>query len=214
MVIGLRKEQAPKSLSGFEGINKYWDQRHNSFVAKILPGEFYVSRSQELIATTLGSCVSACIWDPGCRIGGMNHFMLPLTEQAKENVVWGNVASDATRYGNYAMEHLINELLANGGQRGNLQAKLFGGGKVLKQRNDVGAKNVDFVLEYLELEKIPIVSSDLGDEYPRKVMFDPISGRAIMKKIRDTYNNTIRAREESYKNTLIREPAEGEIELF
>jgi len=214
VVIGLRKEQAPKSLPGFEGINKYWDQRHNSFVAKILPGEFYVGRTQEWIATTLGSCVSACIWDPGYRIGGMNHFMLPLTEQAKDKVVWGNVASDATRYGNYAMEHLINELLANGGQRGNLQAKLFGGGKVLAQRNDIGAKNVDFVLEYLELEKIPIVASDLGDDYPRKVMFDPISGRAIMKKIRHIHNNTIQAREERYKNQLIREPTEGDIELF
>jgi len=214
LVISLRKDSAPKSLPGFEGVNKYWDQRHNSFVAKILPGEFYVSRTQELIATTLGSCVSACIWDPAYRIGGMNHFMLPLTEQAKEHVVWGNVASDATRYGNYAMEHLINELLSNGGQRENLQAKIFGGGKVLKQSNDVGAKNVSFVLEYLDLEKIPIISSDLGDEYPRKLMFDPISGRAIMKKIRGIHNNTIQAREESYKNTLIREPTEGEIELF
>ena len=214
MVIGLRKEQAPKSLPGFKDINKYWDQRHDSFVAKILPGEFYVSRNQEMIATTLGSCVSACIWDIECRIGGMNHFMLPLTERAPDQVVWGNATSDATRYGNYAMEHLINHPLANGAKRQNLQAKVFGGGKVLRQLNDVGAKNIDFVLEYLELEKIPIIASDLGDDCPRKVMFDPISGRATMKKIRDIHNNTIQVREETYKNTLIQQPAEGEIELF
>lgn len=214
MAISLRKDEAPVSLNGFEGINRYWDSRHNSFVAKILPGEFYVSRNQEMIATTLGSCVSACIWDPMGKIGGMNHFMLPLTDQAKEDITWGNVASDATRYGNYAMEHLINELLTHGGTRKNLKAKVFGGGKVLKQKNDVGAKNVAFVLEYLELEQIPIISQDLGDKYPRKIMFDPISGRAIMKRILDIHNNTIQVREESYKRTLIQEPAEGEIELF
>ncbi len=209
-----RSEEAPNCLHGFEKISRYWDRRHNCFVAKILPGEFYVSRQPEMIATTLGSCVSACIWDAPAGIGGMNHFMLPLTNQAKDDVVWGNVASDATRYGNYAMEHLINELLTNGGSRRNLQAKLFGGGKVLKQRNDVGAKNVAFVLDYLELEKIPVISHDLGKDYPRKVMFDPISGNAKMKKIFKIHNDTILAREDDYKHSLVTKKTEGDIELF
>jgi chemotaxis protein CheD len=214
MIARHRSDEAPQCLRGFEKISRYWDRRHNCFVAKILPGEFYVSRQAEMIATTLGSCVSACIWDSQAGIGGMNHFMLPNTEQAKDEVVWGNVASDATRYGNYAMEHLINELLTNGGLRRNLQAKIFGGGKVLKQRNDVGAKNVAFVIEYLELEKIPVVSRDLGDDYPRKVLFDPITGRAMMKKILNLHNDTIVARENIYKTSLAKKPTEGDIELF
>ena len=214
MVARHRSDEAPQCLHGFEKISRYWDRRHDCFVAKILPGEFYVSREPEMIATTLGSCVSACIWDSKAGIGGMNHFMLPLTTQAKDDVVWGNVASDATRYGNYAMEHLINELLTHGGLRRNLQAKIFGGGKVLKQRNDVGAKNVAFVIEYLELENIPIISRDLGDDYPRKVLFDPITGRAMMKKIINIHNDTIFAREDVYKNTLATKKTEGDIELF
>lgn len=214
MVSSLRRDEAPPCLPGFEAINRYWDRRHDAFVAKILPGEFYVSRQQEYIATTLGSCVSACIWDERGRIGGMNHFMLPLTEQAIDEVTWGNVPSDATRYGNYAMEHLINEVLKHGGQRRNLRAKVFGGGKVLKQNSNVGDRNVEFVLQYLELEKIPILAHDLGDDYPRKIMFDPCSGRARMKKLLSIHNDTILVRENVYKKALDKKPVEGDIELF
>jgi chemotaxis protein CheD len=204
----------PKSLPGFEQVNRYWDRRQQKFVAKILPGEVYVSCMDELIATTLGSCVSACIWDEQVGIGGMNHFMLPLTEQAQDEVIWGNLPSDATRYGNYAMEYLINELLKNGGSRHNLQAKVFGGGKVLKHQNDVGAKNVSFVLQYLDLEKIPIVARDLGDMHPRKLIFDPLTGRVLLKKLRNTHNDTILIREDFYKKELVKKPVEGDIELF
>ena len=214
-MIGKQDQSAmPPCLPGFERVNRYWDRRHDSFVAKILPGEFYVTRQQEYIATTLGSCVSACVWDDRSGVGGMNHFMLPLTEQAAHLVTWGNLPSDATRYGNYAMEHLVNELLKNGAQRKNLRAKVFGGGHVLKQCSDVGDRNVDFVLEYLDMEKIPILAHDLRDFYPRKVMFDPRTGRAMMKKITNMHNDTILLREADYRNTLVHKPVEGDIELF
>lgn len=208
------QQQMPACLPGFERINRYWDRRHNAFVAKILPGEFYVSRQPEFIATTLGSCISACIWDEKFGIGGMNHFMLPLTAQAAHQVTWGNLPSDATRYGNYAMEHLINELLKNGANRKLLKAKVFGGGAVLKQGGDVGDRNADFVLDYLHFEKIPIMAQDLRENYPRKVMFDPLTGRAMMKRIRSIHNNTILNREENYRDTLVHKPVEGDIELF
>ena len=151
-------------LPGFEHINRYWDRRHKLYVAKILPGEFYVTSDSEKIATVLGSCVSACIWDAQIGIGGMNHFMLPNTDKDHDKVVWGNVASDATRFGNYAMEHLINELLKNGAKRHRLEAKVFGGAKVLRQMNDVGGKNADFVVEYLKDENIPLLSQDLKEK--------------------------------------------------
>ncbi|WP_317931040.1 chemoreceptor glutamine deamidase CheD [Halioxenophilus sp. WMMB6] len=205
---------AEATLSGFEHVNRYWDRAASVVVAKILPGEFYVTRNPEVIATTLGSCVSACLWDEVNGIGGMNHFMLPLTDVEASKVTWGNIVSDATRYGNYAMEHLINEMLKNGAARRNLRAKVFGGGKVLNQRNDVGRKNADFVLLYLHQEQIELVAQDLGDVYPRKVLFDPLTGKARVKKIRSMHNDTIINRERDYQQSIGTKPVEGDIELF
>jgi chemotaxis protein CheD len=124
-----------RCLPEFSSVNHYWDRSRQVVVAKILPGEFYMTRDNVAIATTLGSCISACIWDEKENIGGMNHFMLPLTDKKAHEVNWGKrgIASDATRYGNFAMEHLINTILKNGGRRENLLAKVFGGGKVLAQ---------------------------------------------------------------------------------
>jgi chemotaxis protein CheD len=205
-----------KTLRGFEHINRYFDKTRQKNVAKILPGELYVTEQEENIATTLGSCVSACIWDSRNHIGGMNHFMLPITDKDINNISWGNrnLPSDATRYGNYAMEHLINEILKNGGSRSFLQAKVFGGGRVLNQMTDVGKKNAAFVLEYLNTENIPLISQDLGDIYPRKVLFDPMTGKVLMKKLTATHNETISRREQTYRSDLVKKPVEGDIELF
>ena len=213
-VVPFERPDPSPSISGFEHVNRYWDRRQNIYVAKILPGEFYVTQHSELIATTLGSCVSACIWDDRRGIGGMNHFMLPLTEQESHEVTWGNEQSDATRYGNYAMEHLINEILKHGGLRKNLRAKVFGGGHVIRQMSDVGERNCQFVLEYIDTENIPLLAHDLGDEYPRKILFDPMSGRARMKKLRNMHNDTIVVREKDYQKDIIHKPVEGDIELF
>lgn len=203
-------------IEGFEHINRFWDNHHESFVAKILPGEFYITRTNEAIATTLGSCVSACLWDEDVGIGGMNHFMLPLTEKEIHEINWGqrNNASDATRYGNYAMEHLINEILKNGGRRKYLRAKVFGGGKVMRAENDVGQKNVEFVLEYLDMESIPLLSHDLGNTCPRKVFFIPQTGQIFMKRLASMHNDTIITRESSYRDSIVHQPVEGDIELF
>jgi len=182
----------------------------------LLPGEFYVTSQQEAIATTLGSCVSACIWDEKTGIGGMNHFMLPLTEKDKHEIKWGQKSdiSDANRYGNYAMENLINEILKCGGNRKNLKAKAFGGGKIMQKANQIGAKNAEFILDYLDMEKIPLLSHDLGNTYPRKVLFIPKTGKAFMKAISDLHNNTLMNRENNYSNIIMKSPIEGDIELF
>lgn len=208
------KPEPKRCIMGFEHINRYWDRLKQKYVAKILPGEFYVTRCDELIATTLGSCVSACIWDEIAGVGGMNHFMLPLTERQSHEVTWGNAQSDATRYGNYAMEHMINDILANGGLRKNLRAKVFGGGKVMRQLSDVGQKNCEFVLSYLSIERVPLLAQDLGSNYPRKVLFDPIKGNARMKKLRSMHNDTILVREKDYQKDIVKKPIEGDIELF
>ncbi len=208
------KPELKPCLKDFEHINRYWDRHQKYYVAKILPGEFYVTKNDEYIATTLGSCVSACIWDEKAGIGGMNHFMLPLTDADSDKVLWGNVASDATRYGNYAMEHLINELLKNGARREYLKSKVFGGAKVLQQGVDIGGKNSDFVIEYLSMENVPILAEDLRDNYPRKLIFNPIEGKVLMKRLHLLNNNTINTREDRYREKLTQEKVEGEVDLF
>ena len=210
------RQSLKQCLPEFSHINHYWDKQRNNVIAKILPGEFYMTTSEISIATTLGSCISACIWDHRTGIGGMNHFMLPLTVKEAHEVDWGKrgLASDATRYGNFAMEHLINAILKNGGRRRNLRAKAFGGGKVLNQMSDVGKQNIDFVLNYLEDENIAIEGSDLGANYPRKIMFEPFTGKAFVKRLDNLHNDTIVKREIDYSTSIDNTAVEGDIELF
>jgi chemotaxis protein CheD len=176
-----------------------------------LPGEYYVTVHDELITTVLGSCVSACIRDPAMRIGGMNHFMLP-----SRGLDSGNMASEATRYGNFAMEKLINDILKNGGRREYLEIKLFGGGNVLKNMGttDIGGRNISFVRDYLTTEGFKVVAEDLGDIFPRKVVYDPISGKVQVKKLRSLHNDTITQRELGYRQEIEQQPVAGDIELF
>ena len=200
-------------LPGFEKINRYWDKSLQVIAAKILPGEFYVTTQNELIVTVLGSCVSACVRDPVFGIGGMNHFMLPL--QARDCGSWEKKGLGlATRYGNYAMEHLVNEILKNGGMRKNLEVKVFGGGKILAQMTDIGEKNIQFVLEYIRTEGLKLLNQDLGDIFPRKVQYHPKSGKVRVKKLRSLHNDTITAREREYMRSISTTKQEGEIDLF
>ncbi|HEA26356.1 MAG TPA: chemoreceptor glutamine deamidase CheD [Ectothiorhodospiraceae bacterium] len=206
-------ETVPKAFNGFEKINRYWDHTNEIFAAKILPGEFYVSGENEMITTVLGSCVSACIRDRVFRIGGMNHFMLPIDADGTGR--WtGDKTDRSTRYGNYAMEHLINEILTNGGMRKNLEIKVFGGGRVLAQATDIGKKNIDFVLEFIQTEGLELLGKNIGDIYPRKVNYFPSTGKVRMKKLRNMHNDTIIQREESYLHSLEKEKVESSIELF
>jgi chemotaxis protein CheD len=199
------------SVAGFGHINRYWDRERELIAAKILPGEYYVTRENELVTTVLGSCVSACIRDKELGLGGMNHFMLPQTSSGKGS---DEIVGIATRYGNYAMEHLINTILSNGGKRKNLEVKVFGGGKIIPTLTDVGIKNITFVLSYLEQEGLKVLSQDLGDIYPRKVVYFPKTGKVSMKKLQDLHNDTIVQRERQYINTLKTAPVQGEVELF
>jgi len=203
-------KQLPPALEGFSHVKRYWDKSHGCVAAKILPGEYYVTKNNECVTTVLGSCVSACIRDTRLGIGGMNHFMLPIKKDTDMN----SIISDAARYGNFAMEHLINDIIHNGGQRKNLEFKLFGGGKIMKAMMDVGKKNIDFVLEYLKEEGYRSVAEDLGGDYPRKVVYFPKTGKVRMKKLKSMHNDTIVSREKTYMDHLKVEPVQGDIELF
>ncbi len=162
----------------------FYDAHFQAEAVKVLPGEYFVFNEDVLIMTTLGSCIATCLWDRQAKIGGMNHFMLP------DN---GGGASDSGRYGSYAMELLINEMLKMGASRMTLEAKVFGGGAVISGMNsiNVGERNTAFVMEYLKTERIPVVSKDVLEIYPRKVCFFPHSGKAMVKRLAPTNPDAI-----------------------
>lgn len=203
----------PPTLPQFAHVSRSWDDKHHCFAARLLPGEYYVSTSREIIATVLGSCVSACIRDPRIGVGGMNHFMLPL-DSSQGTSAWGASVSAATRYGNVAMERLINDILKLGGRRDNLELKLVGGGRVLAMSTDIGARNIEFVRQYVKDEGFNVVGEDLGDIYPRKVVYFPDTGKIRVKRFAAATDQAVADRERSYLNELDGKPIGGEVELF
>ncbi len=197
--------------------NRYFDAHFNRPGVKLLPNEFYTTNEDMVLVTVLGSCVAACIRDRTAGIGGMNHFMLP-----DDGADVGHAASDAIRYGAYAMEVLINELIKAGGRRERLEAKVFGGAAVLAGMTtmNIGDRNSEFVRRYLALENIRIVAEDLQGSHPRKVAYLPQTGQVMVKKLRLTQDPTVAEREQALARRAAdaraenRTAARGRIELF
>jgi chemotaxis protein CheD len=191
-----------------EGKNFYFDRDFSRYAVKILPGEFFVADNDIVVTTVLGSCVSACIWDRTQGIGGMNHFMLPDGADREPGGLAG-------RYGVFAMEQLINELLKRGARKANFEAKVFGGGNVMANivSIDVGKRNGSFVLEFLATEGIRVSARDLLDKHPRRVAFFPATGRALCKKLPQA-DTALVAAERQYGAALASKPVAGEVELF
>jgi chemotaxis protein CheD len=189
--------------------NRYHDRHFSQDAVKILPGEYYVTTQNMLIVTVLGSCVSVCLRDPIAGVAGMNHFLLPSDNGG------GDLISDSARYGVFAMDILINHMLKLGANRQRLEAKVFGGGNVLKGFTaiNVGERNAEFVLDYLATEQIPILAKDLLDFYPRKIYFFSDSGEVLVRKIKKLHNNTIMDRESAYRLQL-RPQQSGSVEMF
>lgn len=165
----------------------FYDAHFKNEAVKVLPGEFFVHDEDILIMTTLGSCIAACLWDRERKLGGMNHFMLPEAEGG----------GDSGRYGSFAMELLINEMIKRGATRSTMEAKVFGGGAVISGMNsiNVGERNTAFVLDYLRTERITVVSKDVMDIYPRKVCFLPHSGKAMVKRLASANTEALLAQE-------------------
>jgi len=208
------KTQPPAVVRGFEHVKRYWDPAFERWSAKILPGEFFVTRSDEGITTVLGSCISACIRDPAAGIGGMNHFMLPEDNSVGKSSWIEGPGGLATRYGSYAMESLINELMKLGARRDRFEVKLFGGGKILSSMTDVGKKNILFAREFLKMEGFKVAAEDVGDVCPRRVMYFPNNGVVMCKRLRALDVVEIAQRETSYLSSLAAKPADDDVELF
>jgi chemotaxis protein CheD len=206
-----RKEPLPRALPGFEDVRRYYNASGVS-TARLLPGDFYVTREDEMLDTVLGSCVSACIRNARLGIGGMNHFMLP-RPSGMGNDTWDNLTGRATRYGSASMEQLINRILSAGGSRADLEVKVFGGGRVLASLTDVGSHNVCFVRDYLRQEGLKIFSEDLGKSCARHVQYFPRSGRVRVRHLASAHARLL-SEEQKYLDGLQQAPVAGEIDLF
>ena len=200
----------PTRVFGFDHIRKYYDSSSKKNVIKIIPGDYYVTDQDEIITTVLGSCISACIRDVKVGIGGMNHFMVPA--QCKFSTKEGHDL--ITRYGTYAMEHLINDIYKFGGTRENIEIKLFGAGSVISANGDIGEKNILFVREFIQTEGYTVTAEDLGGEFPRKVNYCPVSGKARVKKMRSVHKQTIVQQEMQLQRQMEQTESGGEVDLF
>jgi chemotaxis protein CheD len=168
---------------------RFYDPTHGGWIVKVLPGEFYVTeKSDEVLVTVLGSCVSACIRDQRTGLGGMNHFMLPLGQAGD----WGN-DPQSTRYGNFAMERLLNELIKAGCSRERLEIKVFGGGKA---------------------EGLNCAAQDLGGQYPRRIHYFPATGRVVRRLLGGSETAAIAREEFAYASRLSSTRTAGDIQLF
>ncbi len=194
----------------FSHIRRMQDTRFPYEVAVILPGEYFVSQEPKVVYTVLGSCISVCLRDPLAGVGGMNHFMLSAPTSVGGQDSW----ADSGRYGSFAMEMLINEILKRGGRKDRLEAKVFGGGKIYDGEMDIGAKNAAWALDYLERESVPLLKANVGDVCPRKVYFFTDSGKVLLKKLDRLVAKAIAEEEGHYKRKLQRAPVQSEVTLF
>ena len=190
----------------------YFDREFEVQAVKLLPGEYFVTTENIVLTTVLGSCVSACVRDSAAGIGGMNHFMLPDEADPSSRDV-----AAAMRYGAYAMDVLLNELFKGGAKRERLEAKVFGGGAVLANMTmlNIGERNADFVLRYLEGERVRITAQDLRGKLPRRINFFPLTGRVTLRKLRQQDDAFLTQQDEQVLvKSLLKQPGHTAVDSF
>lgn len=187
----------PLPGDSFLAHSRFHDHQFGCDVVKIMPGELFVATGHIVLATVLGSCVSACLWDPVTKVGGMNHFML----------ADGGGRANSMRYGQFAMDTLLQHLLAAGALAHSIEAKVFGGARVMRgfTHSEVGSDNINFALDYLQAQNIPITASDLGDTCPRKLYFFPESGRVKLRRLHSDESTRVIREEQEYRQRIIHE---------
>jgi chemotaxis protein CheD len=179
----------------------------------LMAGDYFATQNGEVLYSVVGSCIATCIYDMEREVAGMNHFLLPGMVHPDEML-----SSEVGRYGMFAMELLIGELIKLGARREGLQAKLFGGGNVLEFRNNDGnitRSNIRFAKKYLELEGILTVKEDLGGNSGRKILFFTDSGRVLLKRFDMRNDRQFLQNEEAYKRRIFRKrPGKSPVMLF
>jgi chemotaxis protein CheD len=165
----------------------FFDSRINATMVWVSQGDFYISQNpREVITTVLGSCIAVCVRDPDLKLGGMNHFLLPKGDESR-----GRNANDDLRYGSYSIERLINSIMAHGGRRDRLEIKIFGGATISSDYARIGSMNADFVETYLAREGMPVAGSDVRGNLPRRVIYYPTTGKAMVGSSRDPGTSSI-----------------------
>jgi chemotaxis protein CheD len=189
-------------------VTRYWEPRLQMWNIQILPGELYVTSDAEVISTVLGSCVSACVRDPVRGVGGMNHFMLPHAPRGMSDT------GASARYGLYALECLLNDLMRRGAHRDRFEVKVFGGGRVLQGTTDIGKGNIDFVRTFFRDEGLPIVAEDVGGRCARRLRYWPLTG--VVKLLQMPMDHTVAVEERRRAKTIppVTEAGAGSVELF
>ncbi|MDR3494344.1 MAG: chemoreceptor glutamine deamidase CheD [Ancalomicrobiaceae bacterium] len=203
---------APKPDHGAGAVrfHRQFDHRYGAQMVRVLPGDFYVTDApDEMIVTVLGSCVAACVRNPWNGFGGLNHFLLPagLLDEGEDD-------DRGLRYGDFAMEALINAVLKSGCQRQELEIKLFGGADVLGGISQVGSKNAEFAIEYLRNEGLEPVVSDLGGRSGRRIHYCPTTGKVQRLLLQRRIELEVVRDEAFYASRIANAPIEGTIELF
>ena len=183
-------------------MTRFWEAKFSTWNVQVLPGDIYVTADDEMVSTVLGSCVAACVRDPASGIGGMNHFMLPKPPSSDPD-------GTSARYGVYALECLLNQILRRGGRRSELEVKVFGGGRVLRGGSDIGRINIEFVHAFFRDEGMRILSEDVGGQFARRVRYWPRTGRLLLLQM--PMDHTLVAQEtKPVERTL----SAGSVELF
>ncbi len=179
---------------------RFYSEKLNKTVIILMAGDYFATENGEVLYTVVGSCIATCMYDKERKVAGMNHFLLPGMVRPDEMLT-----SEVGRYGMFAMELLIGELIKLGAQRERLQAKLFGGGNVLKFRSsdgDITGSNIRFAKKFLELEGIPTVKQDLGGNGGRKILFFSDTDRVLLKRFNIEKEQPLFQDEEAYRTRV------------
>jgi len=187
-------------------VYRFYSHRLEKTVIMLMAGEYFATQNGEVLYTVVGSCIATCIYDKERKMAGMNHFLLPGMVRPDEIM-----SSEIGRYGMFAMELLIGELIKLGARRNGLQAKLFGGGNVLQFRRndgDITGSNISFAKRFLELEGIPTVNEDLGGNIGRKILFFSDTDRVLLKRFDIRKERRFIKMEEAYKSRVFQKRLE------
>ena len=203
-------KEMSEPLDGFEKVSRYWDEKLCKTIVKLKPGEIYLTKNtNEIVTTTLGSCVAVCLYDAMTNVCGMNHFLLPFKGDE-------NQCSDASRYGNWAMESLINGAINLGGFKYSMEFKVFGGSKVLDKSSHINVpeKNVDFILNYFKKENLRLITSDLRGIEVRVISYHTDSRVTELRKLKSKDNASVIFGENNYLKDMYNKSIGNDVQLF
>jgi len=192
----LRQSALQYRYSGYMSINRFHDCSTGLDIVQVMPGTLYVTNMGECITTILGSCISVCLRDPVTNIGGLNHFMLPGSHTNIDR------STETNNYGRHAMTQLIEKMEAMGALTHRCEAKIFGGGSMFPNDQEIGSRNIDFASDFLEYHRIDISSKDVGLYYSRRIRFYTDTGKVMVKRLRSLHNKQISKQEVDYENYL------------